>query len=94
MNDLPKFLKNHGCTPFYLNGVEFNLLLYADDLALLSYFDTNLKKSMHAVELYADKWHLVIRTNKTKIVIFKLKNLPKSYLANFEVAICSTFCYL
>ena len=47
------------------------LLLYADDIVILSETAEGLQKGLHILKDYCDKWKLIINTSKTKIMVFR-----------------------
>ncbi len=48
-------------------------LFYADDLTLISYSETNLKKILDSVFLWCKQWRLRGNINKTKVVHYRVK---------------------
>ena len=96
INDLPIFLESCNCNPVYLNGVPINILMYADDVTLISYTKNGLQKSLNAIDIYAKKWNLIINVKKTKVIIFnsRRKINQNFMLSNNIIQNCSSFCYL
>lgn len=73
INDLPKILDKANCDPVSLNATKISMLLYADDMVLLSNSDTGLQRALHILEVYCKKWQLVVNTKKTKVMIFNTR---------------------
>lgn len=70
MNDLPFYLKSAGCKGVNLNNHNFNCLMFADDLMLISSSPTDLQNSMNILSTHANEWKLKVNIDKTKIMIF------------------------
>lgn len=73
LNDLPNEIQN-GITDKAsipeLNGRNILLLLYADDLILMSRTASGLQEELNALGKFCQKWHLNINVNKTKVMKF------------------------
>lgn len=82
INDLPSILSKTDCDPVTLHSEKINILMYADDMVLLSKSKKGLEKSLKIVEIYCKKWHLSINTDKTKIMIF---NCNKYHDMTFKI---------
>ena len=54
------------CDPAYLQGVAVGVLLFADDLALISTSQEGLQKAMRKLEIYCKQNQLTVNTSKTK----------------------------
>jgi hypothetical protein len=77
INDLPHLLEAANCDPVLLNGAKINMLAYADDMLFLSNSDRGLQASINVLQVYCQKWQLVLNENTTKIIIFNKIN-PRS----------------
>ena len=58
-------------------GIEISmlklfLLLYADDTIIFSESAEGLQKGLDVLKDCCDKWKLIVNTNKTKIMIFRM----------------------
>ena len=92
--DLDEFLdQNHGVK---VNGNTFTHLVYADDLVLLSESNTGMQTLLSNVQIFCQKWHLIVNTSKTKVMIFNKRNktCSKFMLENQELEIVDTYKYL
>ena len=58
--------------PFFLNETQYltNVLMYADDLVLMSTSKAGLQRCLEDLQTYCGKWKLKVNINKTKIVTF------------------------
>lgn len=94
--DLPLYMKQHNCKPVLIGDTEINMLMYADDLVVLSYKECDLQHSLGALEEYCQKWKLQINVQKTKIMSFNKRNDSKfKYkIYNTEIEKVKQFCYL
>ena len=70
VNDIPNILRKAMCDPVSLTNTNINILVYADDMLILSKSEWGLKRSLLILEAYCKKWRLVINTKITKIMIF------------------------
>ena len=78
--------------------VKLNLLLYADDIALIAESENQLQAMLHILYKWCKKWRLKVNISKTNIVHFRCKNNPLSDV-NFmygtqNVEIVSKYKYL
>ena len=58
----------HECDPPFLQGCAINVLLFADDLVLLSMSQEGLQKALVKLEEYCREWKLTVNTDKTKVM--------------------------
>ena len=66
VNDLPLcFGRNHD--PVTIGKYMTNVLMYADDLVLMSVSKEGLQKCLDDLQIYCNKWKLKVNTQKTKI---------------------------
>ena len=65
-----------------LHDSETKLLLYADDLVLLSPTEQGLQQNLDLLEQYCQAWALAVNLNKTKIMIFEKRSRYKN---NFRI---------
>ena len=74
------------------------LLMYADDIALVSDSVADLQKKITCLEQYCKKWGLSVNMDKTKVVVFKnggfLKNCEKWYFAGKPIQVETSYNYL
>jgi retron-type reverse transcriptase len=54
-----------------INNVTFTHLLYADDLVLVSDTSSGMQKLLDNLASYCRKWHLLINTDKSKIMVIQ-----------------------
>ena len=74
------------------------LLMYADDIALVSDSVADLQKKINCLEQYCKDWGLSVNMDKTKAVVFKnggfIKNCEKWYYAGKQIKVESHYTYL
>ena len=70
INDIFDIIKNDNSLLTLDNKYNFNALMYADDLIIMSPTQEGLQKSINALSEYCKKWKLNINTKKTKCMIF------------------------
>ena len=81
LNDIPSRLENtQGLDPITLpNGSRLNLLLYADDLVLISTSAVGLQRSIISLHQFCKESLMSVNTQKSKVMIFQ-KQCRKSIL--------------
>ena len=81
LNDIPSRLQNtQGLDPITLpNGSRLNLLLYADDLVLISTSTVGLQRSINSLHQFCKESLMSVNTQKSKVMIFQ-KQCRKSIL--------------
>ena len=68
-----------------IKGTTFTHLLYADDLVLVSESAAGMQILLNNLEAYCNKWHLLVNSQKSKVMIFNLKRNVN--VANYEFLI-------
>ena len=104
LNDLEEFLDTR-----HRSGINFNItdneinvylkilvLLYADDTVI---FGTDAESFQHNLDMfyeYCQLWKLNVNYNKTKIMVFRLRNTQnlELKLGEYVISICDEFKYL
>lgn len=83
INDLAVKLKtlNKGAQ---INNYNLSLLLYADDIALISHSENDMQHMLDTVDAWCRKWRLRINSQKSKVVHFR-KNRSKRSNFNFHL---------
>ena len=56
------------CDPFYINGRAIYVLLFADDLVLISASHYGLQQALNKLSAYCMEWNLTVNTDKTKVM--------------------------
>ena len=75
VNDIFELMNKNNESNVYLNkDVPINVLMYADDLIILSDSPEGLQKQIDKLNTYCDKWKLNINIKKTKAMIFNRGN--------------------
>jgi len=62
-----------GDTPPMLGQLAVRLLLYADDLALMSHTPTGLQKQLDVLQAFCCERQLTVNVKKTKVVVFEAR---------------------
>ena len=74
------------------------LLMYADDIAIVSDSVLDLQKKINCLEEYCRKWGLKVNMDKTKVVVFKnggfIKRCEKWFFNSMELKVESCYSYL
>lgn len=98
INDLEEtlMLKGHNGVDMYM--LKLYLLLYADDIVIMSETAEDLQNALDILKTYCDRWKLSVNVNKTKIMVFRkggrlARNLRFMYGDN-EIEIVTEFAYL
>ena len=71
LNDLEIFLQTGNFQGIDMEGTPLKLLLYADDLFLLSSTREDLQLGLDLLYDYCTRWRLYVSTDKTTVVIFR-----------------------
>ena len=69
-NDLANELNQHGLG-IHVGNVNFSILMFADDIVLMSENEHNLQRMLNIVYDWCHKWRLSVNRDKTKIVHFR-----------------------
>ena len=96
INDLPKLLSKANTDPVILSDKKIPILMYADDVVLLSQSESGLNRALNLLYIYCKKWKLEINTSKTKVMIFNSRKHShlNFYLGSKHIDICERYTYL
>ena len=98
MNDLDEWLKEKGTHPPCIGEKEIKILMYADDIVLLSISKIGLQRALDSLGRYSERWRLKVNVNKTKVLIFKkgkkCSKKERFYYQGVELEKVSEFNYL
>ena len=97
INDLPEILNTNSLDPITLHEQKINILMYADDMVVLSKSSKGLQKSLDVIANYTIKWGLHINIGKSKILIFNKKintNEMQFKINNINLERVDSYCYL
>lgn len=97
INDLAREVKNTK-KGIPIHHTDVGILLYADDIALITENERNMQDTLDVVSNWCKKWHLQINLAKTKILHFRKRNSKKSnftfYIGNTKLEYASVYKYL
>ena len=85
LNDLAVGIKSLNCG-VNLDGVNVSILLYADDIVLISNDEKSLQKMLDFTNEWCKKWRMAINVDKTQIVHFRRTDRDKTQF-NFTFGI-------
>ena len=78
--------------------IDIMLLLFADDVALLSYYVAGLQKQLNVLKLFCTKWGLEVNLEKTNIIVFRnggiISKHEKWVYGEKQVEVVSYYKYL
>ena len=96
LNDLADEIGGVTNSPPLLNGIPIPLLMYADDVVLLSETPEGLQNSLDKLYQYSVKWKLTVNLKKTKVVIFENRKsmAPHFLLGNRVLTRVDSYKYL
>ena len=96
LNDLCKMVKENNCDPVKLGGKDVNMLMYADDIILLSKSKEGLQKSLNVCQRYFVNWKLQLNIRKTKVMVFNngTKSTPSFHYGNDPIEAVMKYKYL
>jgi hypothetical protein len=61
---------------FYINSIEINTLLFADDQVILANSENNLQRAIHRLNVISKDYNMRISIDKTKVLTLRGKD-PK-----------------
>ena len=103
MNDLEDHLQQNHCTGISLESSDLDVtiylkllvLLYADDTVIFGTNAKDFQKNLDTFYDYTNLWKLKINYEKTKIMIFGIRNLDvfQFKLGDSIISICDEFKY-
>ena len=70
INDLVKELSHPNMDPVVIENNSYNILLYADDIVLLSETDSGLQNCLNRLHSYCESWKLEVNIDKSKVIVF------------------------
>ena len=73
IDDIELYLQGDTSCGLNLGDVQILLLLFADDVVILSENPNDLQNSLNKLLNYCNKWGLEVNTVKTKVVFFRKK---------------------
>ena len=82
INDLVEDINKLNCG-IQINGKTSSVLLFADDIALISRSEADLQRMLSLVDNWCRKWRLSINASRTKIIHFRFKGKTRSQF-NFK----------
>jgi exonuclease III len=96
INDLPTILGRPLKDSIKVGGKIVPLLMYADDVVLLSYSASGLQQKLDILFKYCSKWKLTVNTKKSKILIFNCRKTcgVKFNYGAHNLEITDSYCYL
>ena len=77
VNDLANEINNMHCG-VDIDGLNVSIMLYADDIVLLSDSEINLQSMLDKLNHWCKKWRLTVNESKTKILHFRSQNKNRS----------------
>ena len=97
INDLTTELKSHKYG-VKVGDKHICILLYADDIVMVSETEQNLQSMLNIVSKWCQKWRLSVNDTKSEIVHFRNKNkkqtTSKFYMGNKTLNLASKYKYL
>ena len=97
IDDLVKALNTRETDPVSINGNSLNILLYADDIVILSESKTGLQNSLNILSNFCSTWKLQVNTKKSNIIVFNSNG--KAHIDEFTyngeiLKTVKQYCYL
>ena len=75
LDDLASEIKNLN-TGVPVNDDNISILLYADDIALLSLSEEGLQHQLDTLENWCDRWRISVNLDKTSVAHFQKASKP------------------
>lgn len=83
--------------PVIIENVSINILLYADDIVILSEDEQGLQNCLNELFQYFSNWKLELNVNKSKVIVFNSNGktfLNKFTYNNSIIETVQQYCYL
>ena len=85
LSDIESFFRRNGCSGINIdNNNDLLMLLYADDLVILSDSKVDLARKISVLERYCDTQKLTVNSDKTKIMRFSRGNSKPNYKFSYK----------
>ena len=81
IDDLTQELTGSAFDPVVIGNTSTNILLYADDIVLLSQSKEGLQNCLNTLYDYCSVWKLQVNIDKSKVIVFNSNG--KSFLDHF-----------
>jgi hypothetical protein len=96
INEIPHLLSKSNVNPVMLGNKEIPILMYADDMVLLSGSACGLQRSLGVLHNFCNKWKLRVNEKKTQVLIFncKKKTQYSFKFGNFMLKNTDSYNYL
>ena len=98
INDFESELISSNCEPVNLRDLSLFLLLYADDIVILSDSRKGLHNLLDWLYIYSSGWNIEVSIDKTEIVVFRkgfrLCRDDKWFYNNEPAEVVNSFAYL
>ena len=104
LNDLEDYMRDHHCNDIELGlpgnvqdtYIKLMLLLYADDAVIFGTDAETFQNNINVFFEYSQQWQLNVNFNKTKVMVFGLRNTDnlEFKISNNTIDICDEFKYL
>ena len=89
LEDLTKEIAKESVSGF--DGIPINILLYADDIVLLSDSEVNMQRLLNVFSNWCKRWQITCNSEKSKVIHFRPANTP---LTNFPFMLDQTILEL
>jgi hypothetical protein len=90
-------LNKDNTDPVVIGDTSVNILLYADDIVLLSQSKEGLQNSLNILHDFCYTWKLKVNTDKSKIMVFNSNgktHLNQFTYNNVDIETVANYCYL
>ena len=94
INDIVNEMKTDDSDPFKIGDIEIGVLLYADDMVILSSSMNGLQNSLNKLSSYSKKWKLKINTSKSKVIQFNKRKFETFTFNGEEIMTVKQIKYL
>ena len=97
VNDLATEIKNLQCG-IHMGDRNISIMMFADDIALISDSEANLQKMIDHVNIWCKRWRLRLNLEKTKIVHYRHTSQPRTEhvfkYGHENIGLCDKYKYL
>ncbi|MCU7801369.1 MAG: reverse transcriptase family protein, partial [gamma proteobacterium symbiont of Lucinoma myriamae] len=97
INDIVNHMSGPSCDPVHINNTPIPILMYADDIILVSQSAHGLQNSLNKLEEYCYQWRLTVNENKSNVVVFNSNGKSNQYTYTYNntcLNVAKSYTYL
>ena len=86
LEDLELVLNDRANSGLTIDDISYILMLFADDMVILSNSPEDLQNSLNLLGSYCDNWGLSVNVDKSKVMVFRKRGVVRDlkFIANLK----------